>query len=160
MDLARSGEDELTRYAFDPIENAGDLGRTGLLSILRPIEGLERELDQAGVHSGDACKLLARLSDVRPVVLSDQHPGFDHLIEITLSDGIRERVADKLPAKCLLNVLRFLARSDHPALRIGLEHLVENQGFQKSRAGHRNPSRFIGIAIKNRLRVNSTYSVE
>jgi hypothetical protein len=61
-------------------------------AVLRPIKGLQRELDQAGVHGGDPGKLFARFSDQRAIVMQNQHPGFEPLVEITLRNGIRERM--------------------------------------------------------------------
>src|SRR5262249_56820689 len=39
VDFAGGREDELLRHTFDPIEDAGDLGGTRLLTIFGPIEG-------------------------------------------------------------------------------------------------------------------------
>lgn len=61
VDFARGGEDELLRYPFDPVKNTRDLGRAGLLAVLRPVVSRQRELNQAGVYGGDARELLTRL---------------------------------------------------------------------------------------------------
>jgi hypothetical protein len=105
VNFARGGKDELFRHAFDPIQHAGDLGRAGLLAIGRPGKGGQREFDQTGVHGGDPRVLPAHLFDVWAVVLQDHHPGFDHLIEIAMPQGVRQSVAGNSPAQGFLSFL-------------------------------------------------------
>jgi hypothetical protein len=48
---------------------------------------------------------LPPLFDVRAVALQDHHPGFDHLIEIAMLQGIRQSVAGNSPTQDFLSFL-------------------------------------------------------
>lgn len=82
MGFGGGAEDELGRHAAHPLEDAGDFRRPGLLSIVRPVKGREREFEQAGIHCRNTGELFATADQERAVVGQDEQPGLNHLIEV------------------------------------------------------------------------------
>jgi hypothetical protein len=108
MNLAGGGENKLIRHASHPVQDAGHFGGAGLLPITRPIEGGQREFDQTGVNGGNVRKLLAHLLKARAVMTEQEHPGLDHLLQVTLRKCVRQSIARHRSTQCGLGIERIL----------------------------------------------------
>jgi hypothetical protein len=106
---------QLPGDAMRPIEHGVHLGRPHMLAILGPAVCQQRQLDQTGIHHGDASEFSAHPLKPRPLSLQGSHPGLDPLPPIPLSHAIGQGVAGHCPAQCRLQTGVFGDGPDQPA---------------------------------------------
>src|SRR5918992_1608139 len=83
-------------------------------------------------------------------------PGDDQLLGHPTGQGIEGH----RPAQCLLQTRVFGEGPDQPPQFHRVNHLIDHQHFDQAGTGQRTATRFIRIAIKDRLQVNALQSRE
>jgi len=111
---------------LNPIQDAGDFGCAGLFPVFRPIESLKRKFDQTGVDGRNPGKLFADARDLWAVMRKQHRPGFDHLLQVSMTERIRERVPRGKKSQCAASVLRLVDCPHQSALSRIFEHLIED----------------------------------
>jgi hypothetical protein len=135
VDFAGGRKDKLLWDTLNPIKNAGDFGRASLPPVFCPIECLERELDQAGVDGRNPSELFADARDLWAVMRKQHRPGLDHLLQVSLTERIREGVARREKAQCAAGVQGLVHSPHESALGWIFEHLIQDQNLQESGSG-------------------------
>src|ERR687895_540735 len=154
------GDDPLLGDPTGPLQDRVHLRCPAPLTVLGPTVGQQRQLDQTRINHRNGGNLPPPPLKPRPVRLHNRHPGLNHVPDIPLSHPIGQGIEGHRPAQCLLQTRVFGEGPDQPPQFHRVNPLIDHQHFDQAGTGQRTATRFIRIAIKDRLQVNALQSRE
>src|SRR5712692_7738474 len=146
---------QLLGNALGPLQYGMHLGRSTLLTLLRPVVGRQRQLAQTGIAKRNTRELLPQTFHCPPIALQHPHPRLHHLLHRALSQGIREGIKGHRPLHHRLQRLVFFHCPHQSPHKAALKQLKGHQKPQKPLSCKGCATRLIGITIKDDLHGHS-----